>query len=273
MEVGAITGYFDVAQVVLYAFWIFFAGLLIYLQRESRREGYPLVSEVDGKPMDHGVFMPDTKSFLMPDGTTVKVPQPEKDVGEPPLENPVGVPGFPYVPTGDPMTAGVGPGAYTPRANHPDKTFDGEPRILPLRSMPDFYLAEGDPDVRTMPVIGADFEQAGTIVDIWVDRAEYVVRYFEIELPGGAGRQVTPPAEGESAPPTTPLRVLLPVNFAQINAIGGRVTVNALLASQFSGVPTTANPGLVTLDEEDRICAYYGAGYHYATPTRQESML
>ncbi len=45
---GAITGYIDVAQVVLYAFWIFFAGLVFYLRREDRREGYPLESEVHG---------------------------------------------------------------------------------------------------------------------------------------------------------------------------------------------------------------------------------
>ena len=38
METGAITSHIDVAQVVLYAFWAFFAGLVYYLQRESRRE-------------------------------------------------------------------------------------------------------------------------------------------------------------------------------------------------------------------------------------------
>lgn len=38
---GAITSYIDVAQVTLYVFWIFFAGLLFYLLRENKREGYP----------------------------------------------------------------------------------------------------------------------------------------------------------------------------------------------------------------------------------------
>jgi photosynthetic reaction center H subunit len=67
METGAITSHIDVAQVVLYAFWVFFALLLIYLQRESRREGYPLVSEVDGKPENHGViWVPSPKSFCWP---------------------------------------------------------------------------------------------------------------------------------------------------------------------------------------------------------------
>ena len=42
MSTGAITQYIDVAQLVLYAFWIFFAGLIFYLHRENKREGYPL---------------------------------------------------------------------------------------------------------------------------------------------------------------------------------------------------------------------------------------
>lgn len=40
-----ITEHIDVAQVVLYVFWIFFFGLIYYLRREDKREGYPLESE------------------------------------------------------------------------------------------------------------------------------------------------------------------------------------------------------------------------------------
>jgi photosynthetic reaction center H subunit len=43
MGTGAITEYIDVAQLALYAFWLFFFGLVWYLHRESKREGYPLV--------------------------------------------------------------------------------------------------------------------------------------------------------------------------------------------------------------------------------------
>jgi photosynthetic reaction center H subunit len=45
MHSGAITSYIDVAQLTLYAFWIFFAGLILYLRREDKREGYPLESD------------------------------------------------------------------------------------------------------------------------------------------------------------------------------------------------------------------------------------
>ena len=49
MNPGAITASIDVAQVTLYLFWLFFAGLLIYLRREDKREGYPL-EEADAAP-------------------------------------------------------------------------------------------------------------------------------------------------------------------------------------------------------------------------------
>jgi photosynthetic reaction center H subunit len=49
METGAITSYIDVAQVVLYAFWIFFAGLIYYLHQEDKREGYPLLSTASAR--------------------------------------------------------------------------------------------------------------------------------------------------------------------------------------------------------------------------------
>ena len=42
MGTGAITQYVDVAQLVLYVFWAFFAGLIYYLARENHREGYPM---------------------------------------------------------------------------------------------------------------------------------------------------------------------------------------------------------------------------------------
>ena len=59
MQTGAITGYIDVAQLVLYAFWLFFIGLIIYLRREDKREGYPLWSEAT-----NGWEMKDGRQFL-----------------------------------------------------------------------------------------------------------------------------------------------------------------------------------------------------------------
>ncbi|MGZ8412856.1 MAG: hypothetical protein ACXW61_08540 [Gemmatirosa sp.] len=44
------TEYLDLAQVALYAFWIFFFALVYYLRREDKREGYPLRSD-RGEPL------------------------------------------------------------------------------------------------------------------------------------------------------------------------------------------------------------------------------
>ena len=57
-----ITQYIDFAQLSLYAFWLFFAGLIYYLRKEDKREGYPLESrrkiKVQGWPA-----MPPEKYF------------------------------------------------------------------------------------------------------------------------------------------------------------------------------------------------------------------
>ena len=42
MESNAFLEYLDTAQIALYGFWAFFAGLIWYLHREDKREGYPL---------------------------------------------------------------------------------------------------------------------------------------------------------------------------------------------------------------------------------------
>ena len=56
-------------------------------------------------------------------------------------------------------------------------------------------------------------------------------------------------------------------------ARGDRVHVEAILADQFANVPRTRNPDQVTLLEEEKIAAYYGAGTLYATPARVEPLL
>ena len=71
MSTGAITSHIDVAQVVLYAFWIFFAGLIIYIRREDKREGYPLESDRSGSIKVQGFpAMPEPKSYRLPHGGT-----------------------------------------------------------------------------------------------------------------------------------------------------------------------------------------------------------
>lgn len=259
METGAITGHIDVAQVCLYLFWIFFAGLLFYLQRETRREGYPLVSARNDREEPIGViFMPEPKAFRIADGRTVMAPDPAKADRRPVKARQLaGGPGSPYEPTGNPLTDCIGPASYAERADIPDVTFENKTRIVPMRIATDFTIADGDPDPRGMKVIGADGKTAATVVDVWVDRSEFLIRYLEIDVTG--------------APDGS--RILLPITFADIDKKGRRIIVDALLAKHFAGVPSLKSGDQITLLEEEKVTAYYGGGLLYATPDRQEPLL
>lgn len=256
MGTGSITGYIDVAQIALYLFWIFFAGLIYYLQREAKREGFPLEMDNGDGPRSNGWLpMPAPKTFLLRGGATVTVPNDKRSPQVLAAEPANRWAGAPLEPTGNPMLAGVGPGAYADRADVPDLTLEGEPRIVPLRAAPGFEVASQDPDPRGMPVLGADGVVGGTVADVWVDRSEAIFRYLEVQPVGDqAGR-----------------RVLLPVNFTRIGR--GQVRVKSILGGQFALVPPTRQPSQVTLLEEEKIMAYYGAGTLYATPDRQEPFL
>lgn len=255
MKIGAVTGYIDVAQIALYAFWIFFAGLIVYLRREDKREGYPLESDRSGRVRVQGFpAVPAPKTFVLANGGTVQAPRSERDA-RPIMAQPTGAYlGAPWQPTGNPMLDAVGPAAYAQRADHPDLTVGGLPMIVPLRVAAGFSVAEKDPDPRGMEVYGADRELGGTVSDIWVDRAEPQIRYLEVATPAAR-------------------RVLLPIAFAKISGGKRRVTVKSILGSQFAAVPGLANPDQVTLLEEDRITAYYASGNLYATPARAEPFL
>ena len=253
MQTGAITGYIDVAQITLYVFWVFFAGLIYYLLQENKREGYPLESDRSGSIRVEGwPPMPSAKTYLLRDGSQRSAPTTAREPSSLAAEPIGGWLGAPLQPTGNPMLDGVGPGSWADRPDVPDTTIDGEARIVPLRVVPDFGIAEGDPDPRGMSVVGDDGESGGTVTDLWVDRSEMLFRYLEVEVTGGR-------------------HVLLPINFTRISR--QRVTVKSILGSQFAQVPGTAKAEQVSLLEEEKIMAYYGAGVLYATPSRQEPLL
>jgi photosynthetic reaction center H subunit len=44
------------------------------------------------------------------------------------------------------------------------------------------------------------------------------------------------------------------------------------MANQFEGVPATASPQSVTLLEEEKITAYFGAGTLFADPRRRDPL-
>ncbi len=127
-------------------------------------------------------------------------------------------------------------------------------KIVPLRVASNFACEARDGDPRGYEVIGADKKSAGTITDVWVDRSETTIRYLEANIAGGRS-------------------VIIPVTFARIDKRRKQVSVHALLSRQFANIPALANQDQITLLEEDKVCAYFGAGTLYATPARTESWL
>jgi photosynthetic reaction center H subunit len=258
MQVGEITGYIDVAQVTLYAFWVFFACLIIYLRSEDKREGYPLESDRSGRVTVQGFPpVPSPKTFRLSHGESVSVPSGKRDAREIRAVPVASWPGAPLEPTGNPMIDGVGPAAYAQRANVPDLTVDGFASIVPLRVATDATVDPEDPDPRGMTVYGADGVRAGTVSDLWIDRTEPQIRYLEVEIsPIGSAK-----------------RVLLPFIMARVDGARREIKVKAILGRQFADVPALGSPNQVTKLEEDRITAYYAGGTLYATPARTEPLL
>jgi photosynthetic reaction center H subunit len=254
MGTGAITGYIDVAQVSLYAFWIFFFLLVRHLHREGKREGWPLELDGKGDTLVEGVGgMPMPKTYDLANGQGSRtLPGPAPAGYELRAKSTGPTMGFPIEPTGDPMVDGVGPAAWATRPEKPDLTIDGEPRIVPLRVDGDHKVNSRDADPRGCAVMACDGKQGGTVVDLWVDRAEPLFRYAEVDVGDGTR--------------------LLPMTMARV-AKDGTVQVKSIRSDQFIQVPRLANPDQVTLQEEDKITAFYGGGTLYATPERKEPWL
>ena len=255
MQTGAITPYIDVAQLTLYAFWIFFAGLVIYLTLESKREGFPLITSRPGERLTGLLPLPAPKTFLFADGTTKSVPMLEPDeivaaVQEQNFE------GAPWVPTGNPMQDGVGPAGYALRSTEPELTHHGEHRTVPMRVANDHFIPAGSPNIIGWDVITADKQVAGKVSDLWVDRAEANVRFLEVETPAGN-------------------RVIVPVELTQVDEyrVGGKIHVVSVTAAQLAEAPHPASPDCLTAREEDRIQAYFSSGHLYAFPSRSEPLI
>jgi len=249
----------DFASISIILFFIFFTLLIIYLRREDRREGYPLEEDPSGRVRTAGglLFTALPKTFRLAHGRgSLTVPNKNRDRRPIAARRASITPGSPLVPTGNPMADGVGPAAYAERAKVPDLTAHGDLKIVPMRVAKNFFVAKGDPDPRGMLVRGADGGIAGTVSDIWVDRAEWQIRYLEVALEGGAGQTM-----------------LLPMTMALIHKPLRHVLVDAITAAQFAGVPRLSNPDQVTFYEEERVVAYYGGGFLYATPSRSEPFL
>lgn len=244
-------GNFDLASAAIWLFWIFFAGLVIYLQTENMREGYPLRDDDDGTPANESLWpLPSGKTFHLRDGRG-ELTVPSRDYEDSKMRTNLALApssaatGSPWIPTGDPMIDGVGPASWAPRRDAPELDAHGHAKIKPLSMLPDFKVSAGR-DPRGKVVVGGDGEVVGRIIDMWVDVPEQMVRYLTVDLnPEGSGKTR-----------------LIPMNLAKIGT--DRVTVRSLYAHNWDNVPTTKKADEVTALEEDKIMAYFAGGTLYA---------
>lgn len=247
-----LAGTFGLTELIFILFIGFFIALVFYLQREGRREGFPMEHEGTGRVDTQGgpLLIASKKVFHLPHGQGVAIPENEE-------RQPVDLPakrtfrslGAPYYPTGNPLEDGLGPAAFAERSRTPDLTFDGKPRIVPI-SDSHMHVVAKDPDPRGMTAIGADKATAGTITDIWVDQAEHVIRYLEVD--------------------TGTKKVLVPMAMCVVRGKKNTVIIDALNADEFSNAPVPEKAGIITRYEEERAMAYFGGGYLYANRARSE---
>ncbi len=246
----------DLASVAIWGFWLFFAGLVYYLQTENMREGYPLEKDEGGPAANQGPFpVPEPKTWTLPHGRgerTVPDGLPEARDYTGILEKRSHQEGQPFFPVGDPMADGVGPASWCPRRDVPELDGKGHPKIVPMTTIEGFQVSAGR-DPRGMPVISGDGETVGEISDMWIDEPEQLVRYLELDLKDGGGKR------------------LVPIQLTRIHKDG--VKVHALYAHQFPGIPTTQSPTQVTLLEEDKISGYAAGGKLYADASRIDPQL
>ena len=251
-----LTAGIDVALRVFYAFVLFFIALVFYLRREDRREGYPLEDEVTGRVDTFGgaLHTAAAKTFILPFGHgTVKAPAWSREPVDIAARRTDRFAGAPYEPTGNPLVDGIGPAAWVNRAKRPDLDMEGHPRIVPLTTADGFGIAREDSDLSGWPVVGADGAVAGHVSDLWIDKADRLVRYIQLSAEGGP--------------------LLAPIMMAKVDRRRRRVVIDALNAAQFAGVPRLELPTQITLYEEERVQAYFGGGYLYASADRQEPIL
>ena len=275
MFTGALTQYIDVAQLVLYVFWAFFFALVLYLHRESKREGYPLDSDRASNIKHQGFpAMPSPKLYKLPYGRDISLPgdRKEGDVGTKasPLAPFLGAP---LVPDGDPLVDGVGPAAWAERRDVPDiDNSHGENRIRPLAQLDDhFHVADFSIDPRGLDVRALDGVVVGQVTELWIDHMEAIARYYEIALESG-GSALIPMMyctyrRKKAAPTGGSLADRL------IDRREREIRVVAITSEQFKNVPRLKDPTQVTMLEEDKIQAYFGGGHLYATRARTESLI
>ncbi|NCQ62841.1 MAG: hypothetical protein GW757_02775 [Alphaproteobacteria bacterium] len=250
-----VVGNLDVAILCVIAFVSFFLGLVVYLRREDKREGYPVevagmfgrVQRAEGFPA-----MPRPKLFYRPhDRGVIQAPRLEEPEPVRPGQRlpPMAIP---LDPGPDPLEEGIGAAAYTRnREELPDLDVEGEPKLISLNDNPEYYIPDGDPDPRGWVLLSADEKQVGQVHDLWFNRAEFFLRYYEVSINGAEGRR------------------LVPAFFAEALPCDRVVRATTLVADDMRRTPVRADGTCITMREEDRLNGFYAGGLRFSSHSGQ----
>ena len=245
---GVIGSQLDIPTIVFWLFVMFFVGLVFWLQRESKREGYPLKASpftperMDGFPAPP--LLPLT--YILNEGGTTQAPHyyPPVQIKAAPVH---GFDGTPLTPLGNPLLAGIGPGSWVRKRDEPALTERGDLLLQPLRLLPEWSVLRQDADPRGMAVFDCRWNPVGRVGELWIDRGIKIIRFLDVQLDAALGGK----------------HVLVPIFHTEIKEASRRVRVTALWAYQFTDIPMPAGPDAITGQEEERLNAYFAAGQFF----------
>jgi photosynthetic reaction center H subunit len=245
---GQISNQLDIPTLAFWVFVLFFVGLVCWIQRESKREGYPLRASPFTDELMDGFPPPpeEPRSYILNEGGTTQAPH---YFEQPPTQaRPMHrFDGTPFYPLGNPLLAGIGPGSWVMKRDEPAVNERGELVLQPLRLLPAWSIQKLDADPRGMAVFDWRWNEIGVVTDVWIDRDTKIILLLDVELRNGLNAG----------------RALVPIYHTDIREKSRRVRVPSLWAHQFADVPMPARPDMITGREEERLNAYYSAGFFY----------
>ncbi len=117
--------------------------------------------------------------------------------------------------------------------------------IIPLDQLPDFEIAEGDPDVRGWAVVCSDGREIGEVDDVLVDTSPMKVRYLDVALVDELL------AEGEAR------HILVPIEYARLDETDDQIFVDRLSSDRLPEVPSYDSKEALTAEYEAAVRSYF----------------
>ena len=127
---------------------------------------------------------------------------------------------------------------------------DFNERVVPLDELPDYRVAEGEPDVRGWDVFTSDGAKIGEVDTLLVDPAAKKVRYLDVELTEAMGV-----ARSSEDP-----HVLIPIGRAQVQRSDERVRLSGFRSADVGLLPPY-NHERITPEFEAVLRARFDGGF------------